>query len=105
MSESCRPESYFTFDTKTGEIIPLSDLGQDRFEVAITMIDDLRLNGEHHLKNRLNWLRMVARAIPNDPVQETAESEVARRKLASRSTPWSSLVRVWLQEWGYTIDD
>ena len=103
MSESPRPENYFTFDTKTGEVIPLSDLDQDRFERAATMIDDLNLNGEHHLKNRLKWLQAVAWAIPYGPVQETQDSEVARRNLASRSTPWSSIARVWLVERGYSI--
>ena len=102
---SFRPEVYFTFDTMTGEIIPRNALDQDRFEKAVTMIDDLNLNGQHHLKNRLTWLQAVAWAIPHDPVQETAESEVTRRNLASRSFPWSSLARVWLVERGYSNND
>ena len=105
VSESCRPETYFTFDTKTGEIIPLGNLEPKRFERAATMIDDLNLNSEHHLKNRLNWLRAVTRAILDDPDQETPDSEMARRYLESHSTPWSSLVRVWLVERGYAISD
>ena len=99
------PEAYFTFDTMTGEIIARNDLGHDRFEKAVMMIDDLNLNGQHHLKNRLMWLHAVPWAIPYDPAEATTDSEVARRKLASRSMQWSSLVRVWLMERGYSINN
>ena len=90
---SDRPESYFTFDTKTGEIVPLEDLDPGRFDKAQRMIDDLQLNGQDHLKDRLFWIWMVSRAIADDPSEETLDIEVVRRELASRTTPWSSITR------------
>ena len=65
-SESCRPENYFTFDTETGEIVPLHDLDQARYEKAITMIDDLNLNGEEHMKRRDRLLKALAAIMPDD---------------------------------------
>ena len=73
-----RPETYFTFDTKTGEVLPFEDLDQSRFDKAQGMIDDLRLNGRHHLKDRLFWLWMVSRAVPDDSSEETLDTEVDR---------------------------
>ena len=105
VSESSRPETYFTFDTKTGEIVPLKGLDSDRWDKAQGMIDDLRLNGRHHLKERLVWIWMVSRAIADDPSEETLDIEVVRRELASRTTPWSSITRAWLVERGYSISD
>ena len=100
---SDRPESYFTFDTKTGEALPMKDLDESRFDKAQRMIDDLRLNGRHHLKERLVWLRLVSRAMADDPSEETPDAEVVRHELASRTTPLSSITRAWLVERGYSV--
>ena len=102
-SESYRPETCFTFDTKTGEIVPLKDLDQDRFDKAQRMINDLRLNGRHHLAKRLVWILRMGWEIPDDPSEETPASGTLRRFLASRSYELSSLARAWLAERGYSI--
>ena len=103
VSESSRPETYFTFDTKTGEALPMKDLDESRFDKAQRMIDDLRLNGRHHLKERLVWIWMVSCAIPDDPSEDTPDAELVRHELASRTTPWSSITRAWLVERGYSV--
>ena len=59
---SPRPESFFDFDTLTGEIVPKEGLGSTRRRVAQTMIDDLKLNEHHHLRNRrerVSWVDLV----------------------------------------------
>ena len=102
-SESCRPENYFTFDTETGEIVPLHDLDQARYEKAITMIDDLNLNGEEHMKRRHRLLKALAAIMPDDPRDETPTIGRWRRIISSRESDSSSLARVWLIERGYSI--
>ena len=102
-SESCRPENYFTFDTETGEIVPLHDLDQARYEKAITMIDDLNLNGEEHMKRRDRLLKALAAIMPDDLRDETPTIGRWRRIISSRESDSSSLARVWLVERGYSI--
>ena len=97
------PTPLINYDTKTGEIVPLKDLDQDRFDKAQRMIDNLRLNGRHHLAKRLVWIWMVSRAIPDDPSEDTPDAELVRHELASRTTPWSSITRAWLVERGYSV--
>ena len=101
---SDRPESYFTFDTKTGELIPIEDLDDSRFDKAQGMIDDLKLNAWHHLKFRRRLLYKMAETIPDNPREETSVSRGLRRILASRSYELSSLARAWLVERGYSIN-
>ena len=102
-SESCSPENYFTFDTETGEIVPLHDLDQARYEKAIAMIDDLNLNGEEHMKRRDRLLKALAAIMPADPSDETPTIDRWRRIISSRESDSSSLARVWLIERGYSI--
>ena len=102
-SRGARPERYFDFDTLTGEIVPIRDLTPRRRRKAIRTIQDLRLNEWHHLKERIEWLRMVSAAIPDDQESRTSEVESLRARLTSRETPLSSITRVWLSERGYTI--
>ena len=104
-SESCRPENYFTFDTETGEIVPLDDLDQARNEKAMTMIDDLNLNGEQHMKRRGRLLKALAAIMPDDPRDETPTVGRWRRIISSRDSDSSSLARAWLAERGYSISD
>ena len=103
--ESCRPELYFTFDTQTCEILAVKGLDPGRFDKARRMIDDLRLNGLHHLRKRRVWILAVAQAIPDDPIREAPDTEVYRHNLASRATQLSSVARAWLVERGYSISD
>ena len=104
-SESCRPGNHFTFDTETGEIIPLDDLDQSRREKAMTMIDDLNLNGEQHMKRRGRLLKALAAIMPDDPRDETPVIGRWRRIISSRDSDSSSLVRTWLAERGYRNSD
>ena len=104
-SGSCRPESYFTFNTKTGEIRPLDDLEQARYEKAVKTIDDLNLNGEQHMKRRGRLLEALAAIMPDDPGDETATIGRWRRIISSRQSDSSSLARAWFAERGYTIND
>lgn len=102
-SESCRPESYFTFNTETGEIMPLDDLDRARYEKATKMIDDLNLNGDQHMKRRGRLLKALAAIMPDDPGDETPTIGRWRRIISSRESDSSSLARVWLAERGYEI--
>ena len=104
-SESCRPENYFTFNTRNGAITPLSGLDTDRFEKAQQMIANLKLNDKHHMERRRVTLEVLKVSIPGDPREETPISRRLRRILASRTSEVSSLARVWLMERGYSIDD
>ena len=103
--ESLRPETYFTFDVMTGEMIPLSDLEPAHFERAVRMIDDLNLNGQHHLEIRRALIEQLNLTIPDDPMEETPAIGRLRGLLTSRASELSSLVRVWLTERGYSIDE
>ena len=96
-------ETYFTFDTKTGEIVPLKELDSDRWDKAQGMIEDLNLNAWHHLRARLLWIWRLAWEVPDDSSEETPDTEVDRHELASRTTPWSSITRAWLLERGYSV--
>ena len=102
-SQSRRPETYFTFDTKTGEVVPMKELSPDRFDKVQRMIDDLKLNDWHHLVYRRRLLVKMAETIPDDPGEETSVSSRLRSILTSRSYELSSLARAWLVERGYSI--
>ncbi len=54
-----RPEEFFDFDWKTGEIVPKPRLSRARHKKAVTTIRDLKLNAYHKLKDRLIWVIMV----------------------------------------------
>ena len=103
VSESSRPETYFTFDTKTGEIVPIAELDDSRFYKAQGMIDDLRLNGRHHLEKRVALLYVMTETIPDDPREETSVSGRLRRFWTSHTSELSSIARAWLAERGYSI--
>ena len=105
VSESDRPENYFTFNTGNGAITPWRGLDTDQFDKAQKMIDDLKLNDLHHLVARLVRLRMLAVGIPDDPREATERDEALGKRFASRDSDLSSLARVWLAERGYSIDE
>ena len=102
---SDRPETYFTFVTKTGEIVPLKELDSDRWHKAQMMIEDLKLNDWHHLVYRRRLLFKMEETIPDDPREETLVSSRLRRILTMRSYELSSLARAWLVERGYLVGD
>ncbi len=104
-AESERPECYFTFDTLTGEMLPKRSLSPDERDQAQRMIDDLNLNARQHLRKRSDRLKLVSAVIPYDPLNQTPDTEVDRRYLASRATQLSGITQVWLSERGYPVDD
>ena len=103
-SRPARPERFFTFDTLTGEMLPRKGLSRERRRKAQTTIDDLRLNEWHHLRKRLEWLRLISAIIPDDPAEMTADSEELRIHYCSRPAPVSSITRQWLSERGHRAD-
>ncbi|MCH8151220.1 MAG: HNH endonuclease [Planctomycetes bacterium] len=101
-SQRARPESYFHFDTKTGEILPKSELAPGRWRKADRMIADIGLNAYHHLKQRAQWLRLVSEAL--NAVND-ADNEELIEFVASRGTELSSIARAWIQQQGYSYGD
>lgn len=99
-----RPENFFRFDTATGEILPGLGLSSDDQNKAQKMIADLSLNAEYHLRERLEWLRLVSGAISDDPNYQGSEEENLRSYLTSRDAKLSSITRAWLVECGYSVD-
>lgn len=103
-TKPAHPESYFTFDTLTGEILPKEGLSRGRRRKARQMIDDLKLNiFGHHLTKRLRHLYFVSQVLSNasgDGAVETAFLELVTR----RSEQFSSIIRVMLAERGYSVD-
>lgn len=102
-SPSDQPEGYFDFDIRTGEIIPKRGLTTDRRRRADRMIEDIGLNGYHHLKARLGELVVVAKALEGRPADDPVRQEFIQL-VASRNCRLSSFIRAWLQEQGLTWD-
>jgi uncharacterized protein (TIGR02646 family) len=103
-SAHVRPEAHFDFDTKTAEVVakPGGSRGQRRR--ALATINDLRLNEYHHLKARMQWLKVVESALATTAPKEEATSEVIAY-CASRERAFSSITRKLLQELGYRFDE
>jgi len=99
-SRSARPESYFTFDTLTGEIIPKSNLSPGRKGKSDTMIKDLKLNAYHQLKQRITWLMIISTVLTNNE-----DNQEFIRRTASREGRFSSITREWLDQQGYSYDN
>ena len=97
------PESYFTFDTLTGEILPKEGLTSGRHEKAKQMIDELKLNEHHHLKKRRAQLDLVSQVISNDSGDGIA-TVAFLKKVTRRSERLSSVTRVILAENDYPVD-
>jgi uncharacterized protein (TIGR02646 family) len=96
------PESFFDFDTRTGEILPRTGLGRSAAQRARATINDLDLNAFHHLKKRLWWLRCVesylARKVPSDPGHRDYIQRVT-----ARDAPLSSITRTMLTRVGLLV--
>lgn len=88
-----QPEAYFTFDTKTGEVLPLPSLTKARRNRAQKMIDDLQLNAFAHLKHRVQWLSAISLAM-------TTADETWIKRVTARDAELSSLTRQFLSERG-----
>ena len=97
-AESERPENFFDFDTRRGHITPREGLSASRREIANRMIEDLQLNGSHHVNRRLLHIELLSLSFPPD---QPMDSESIPSGLVSRSTELSTLTRAWLSERGY----
>ena len=97
------PEAYFTFDTRTGELIPQQGLGHNKYLTAIHTIVDLDLNGHHHLRERKFMIELIRVSLPAYSATLTVSNKIAFDLLASRQSPFSSLSRTLLSELGYSV--
>ena len=95
---SARPESFFCFDTKTGEVLPRTGLSAVRERKAQRMIDDLQLNAMHHLRRRKGQVEAIRRFC--DAIPAVPDIEVFVCKLSARSRERSSITRAVLAEEG-----
>ena len=104
-SQPSRPEHCFEFDILTAEVLPREGIGQLRRNRAQKTIMNLRLNGRHHLKKRLEWLLLISKELTGDPAAETSDMKRLRDHLTSRGTQLSSITRAWLSQQGYPTGD
>lgn len=95
-----RPEEFFDFDLKTGEILPKRGLTPPRRQKAQTMLIDLKLNAFHHLKRRLRWIRVVAAVLAGDNPNDPGHKDFVQ-SVSARDYPLSSIARTFLTEEGY----
>lgn len=100
-----RPERHFAFDTINGFIRPDRSLSPLIRAKAQRMINDLGLNDSYHLKKRVEWLLMFSASMPDDPNSLDTSERVTLVHFASRKTQLSSLVRTWLSEHGYPLEE
>ena len=107
-SSSARPEHFFDFDTRTGEIVPKEGLSPTRRRKAQTMISDLCLNGHHHLKKRFERLYLldtIHKAVPAGVHDQSPDLQRIRAHLSSRATQFSSVARAWLTKRGHLPEE
>ena len=98
------PESYFTFDMLTGEILPKDGLSSGRRKKARQMIEDLKLNiFDYHMKKRRAQLEFISQVISNDSGDD-ATIAAFLKKITRRTEQFSSITRVMLAEKGYSVD-
>ena len=95
------PEKYFGFDLQTGEILPKDDLTRDETARAWRMIDDLRLSGDHHLRNRRARALVLSALLSVIPkIPDARQVEIISR-ISARGTPLSSISRQVIREFGF----
>lgn len=102
-SRSARPENFFDFDTRTGEIEPRPGLSPERRRKAMAMIDELRLNELHHRQKRLGRIAIISTILS----QESNIVELFKIRLheyTDRSTELSSVSRFVVTQLGSTVE-
>ena len=100
--ETGYPDRYFVFDTQTGQILPNPSRNSHTRHKAQETINALHLNDAYHLTNRLEWLVLFSASISNSPNNLTVETKQNIKRFTSRQVQYSSIVRVWLSERGFT---
>lgn len=96
---NCEP--YFTFDTKTCEVLPAGWISDVRRRRAQATIEYLSLNSYHHLKKRTQWLTTVRLAIEGMTGHKRDAFVVY---VSSRERELSSITRQLLGELGLFIN-
>lgn len=102
-THSSRPEQFFEFDVKTGEINPKARLTERQWQKARIIIDDLKLNAFHHLRSRLTWLGLVSEVLKGEN-EDDPEHEDFVKRFSARGCQFSSITRAFLAEQGYFPD-
>ncbi len=97
-------EQYFDYDVWTAEMLPRIGLDQRRRVRALKTIEDLQLNGRHHLRRRLSWLTLLAHAFGSAQNDKVSDFKSMGQKLTARDAQFSSLVRAWLAQKGIQWD-
>lgn len=99
-SSSRGPEKFFEFDLRTGEILPRNSLTENETARAWKMIDDLKLDGYHHIQNRQIWVLILRKALSDITKDlDSAQQEFISR-ITARSAPYSSISRQLVHEIG-----
>ena len=96
ISRQARPETFFVFDLRTGEICAHPGLSIRRKRKATQTIRDINLNESAHLKKRLFRAKMIELIVARmpDPVLETAID-----RLMSPETELTSVTKAAIGEW------
>ena len=105
ISEPDRPEHYFAFDTLNGFIIPNTNLTPPSRQKAEETIKGMGLNNLHHRRVRTKCLKLFAAAMPANPEDLTGHTRELFAHFGSREVQLSSLIRAWLSEHGYPMED
>ena len=100
-SRSARPENFFDFDTRTGEIEPKSGLSPERRRKAVVMIDELRLNELHHRRKRLGRIAIISTILSQDS-SIVELFKIRLNEYTARTTELSSVSRFVVAQLGYT---
>lgn len=97
---AARPQTFFGFDTLTGEIVPKTGLSLGRRKKAVQIIDDLQLNARHHTIGRIARIREVS-LILSHGLHVIPHFRDRLAELAHRNTELSSVARFMLEQYGY----
>ena len=95
--ESERPEHFFRFDISKGEIIPNADMPSDARRKARRMINDLDLNGQHHVNLR-EERRLFVEHYLDGLIEDSEEEQEFLEMITDRSFSLSSITRAMLEE-------
>lgn len=100
---TARPEQFFDFDCKTGEILPKVGLPHSRWTKAKRMIDDLHLNDVDPLRIRLVYLTLISQVLEGESQADPGHKAFVQAIFA-RAMPFSSLSIAFLLQRGYAPD-
>lgn len=101
---SSRPENYFEFDFKNGDILPKTSLSSTDTAKAWKTILDLGLNEYPRSKNRREWIDLVSKILKSEMEDDPGHKKFVQ-KFSGRDTPLSSVTRAVLVEMNYTTDE